>query len=203
MEGMERLLLTEDGLNIDPVLFETSSQLHHHETAQALLANSSSVGHWARHHRHWYSLSYIWPIAALTARFANFFNTLYCSMLFTLLFKYIWLKILFLLFNSLLHLLIPPPFLISFTLASFSHSELLWEHFSNASDHLQLHVICITSFMQDPSLRILFLNIITVSSLSFHHFILDTLTRLLHWKWKSITTSLYWGNTHSRYHLTI
>jgi hypothetical protein len=54
---------------------------------------------------------------------------------------------------------------------------------------------------QGPSLSSLSLNIFAASSLSFHHFVLDAWTRLLHWrrtwKQKSGTTSLCWGTTHS------
>jgi hypothetical protein len=62
-------------------------------------------------------------------------------------------KALFLLPNSLLHLLIPPPCLFSFTLASFGHSELFWSHFSNANGHLHPYAICIPSFMPRTLLK--------------------------------------------------
>jgi hypothetical protein len=44
MEGMERLSLTEDNLNDDPVLSYTLAQLRHDEVTQALLANPPSEG---------------------------------------------------------------------------------------------------------------------------------------------------------------
>jgi hypothetical protein len=56
-------------------------------------------------------------------------------------------KPLFLLLNSILHLLIPPTCLFSFTFAFFGHSEFFLSHFSNVSKHLHPNAICIPSFM--------------------------------------------------------
>jgi hypothetical protein len=39
MEGIECLSLSEDGLDINPVLSYISAQLHHHEVIQMLLTN--------------------------------------------------------------------------------------------------------------------------------------------------------------------
>jgi hypothetical protein len=55
MEGMECLSLTEDDLDDDPMLSYTSPQLHHHETAEALLVNPPPEGAerqiWSRRHQ--------------------------------------------------------------------------------------------------------------------------------------------------------
>jgi hypothetical protein len=110
-------------------------------------------------------------------------------------------KLFFLLHNSLLHLLIPPPCLFSFTFVSFGHFEFFWSSFSNASGHLHPHAICIPSFMLRTLLKDSLLEHLRCLFLSFYHFILGVWTRLLHWKqtWKqkSTTTTLCWGTTHS------
>jgi hypothetical protein len=55
MEGIKRLSLVNDGLNIDPVSSYTMTQLRHHVAAQALLTNPSPENaewqiwsHWCR-----------------------------------------------------------------------------------------------------------------------------------------------------------
>jgi hypothetical protein len=148
-----------------------------------------------------YSPSYNWPLASLTIHFAVFFATLYRSTLSALLFRCIHLKYSF--FS-----------LIAFCIFSFHHHvslvsrlpPLVTPNFSEATFLMQVIIFIHMLFASPPlcqghSLRTLFLNVFVASFLSFHHFILGAWTRLLHWrwtrKWKSATTSLYWGTTHS------
>jgi hypothetical protein len=91
-------------------------------------------------------------------------------------------KALFLLLNSLLHLLIPPPCLFSFVLASFSQSEFITCHFCNTSGHLHPYAICITSFMssaliKNPLLERLCYLLFKFSSLHTWHFDVLTLVK--------------------------
>jgi hypothetical protein len=43
MEGMEHLLLNDDGLDDDPVLSYTLAQFYHHEAAQTFLVTPSPL----------------------------------------------------------------------------------------------------------------------------------------------------------------
>jgi hypothetical protein len=113
----------------------------------------------------WYSPSYIRPLASLTARFTVFFATLYCSTLSALLFRCMHLKYYF--FS-----------LIAFCTFLFYHHVSLVSRLPplitpNSSDATFLMQVVILIHMlfasppscQGPSLRTLFLNIFTTSSL--------------------------------------
>jgi hypothetical protein len=149
----------------------------------------------------WNSPSYIWPLASLTARFAVFFDTLYRSMLSTLLSRCIRLK------HSFFSL-------IAFCTFSFHHHvslvsrlpPLVTPNFSEATFLMQVAIFIHMLFTsppscQGPSLRTLSSNVFAASSLSFHHFVHGAWTRLLHWRWtqkrRSASTSLCWGTTYS------
>jgi hypothetical protein len=143
---------------------------------------------------HWYSPSYIRHLASLTARFVVFFATLYRFMLSALLSKCIRLK------HSFFSLIV-------FCTFSFHHHvslasrlpPLVTLNSSDATFLMQVDILIHVLFAsppscQGPSLRTLSLNGFMASSLSFHHFVLGTWTRLLRWKrirkQKSATTSL-------------
>jgi hypothetical protein len=149
----------------------------------------------------WYSLSYIWPLAPLTARFAVFFVTLYRFTLSTLLFRCIRLK------HSFFSLIV-------FCTFSFHHHvslvsrlpPLVTPNSSKATFPMQVDIfihmlLASPPSCQGPSLRTLSLNIFTASSLNFHHFVIGVWTRLLHWRWtqkrKFAMIGLCWGTTHS------
>jgi hypothetical protein len=130
----------------------------------------------------WYSPSYIRLLTSLTARFVDFFATLYRSTLFALLSRYIHLK------HSFFSL-------IAFYTFSFHHHislasclpPLVTPNFFDATFLMQVVILIHMLFTsppsyQMPSLRTLSLNVFAVSSLSFHHFIFGAWTRLLCWK---------------------
>jgi hypothetical protein len=95
----------------------------------------------------WYNPSYIWPPCFTHRPFCDFLCRFVPLYIIRTPIQVHTLKSFFLLHNSLLHLLILPPCLFSFTFNSFGYFEFFWIHFSNARDHLHPYAICISSFM--------------------------------------------------------